>query len=146
MGFSSYNCYQVEPTDLNGLPEFLEGNREAAAVAICRDLLQAEDCPALRRLWVKTVSAVEPDMLPNGRFSVYDPRALNLLPVFEKFGSRSIVAVMGYIYELCSELNLHTLMRTWDEALDVYMSPSQPMPDPHVSVKCDHSVRKWVFE
>ncbi len=121
-----YQYHQLAPTELGKMPTAIQWGC-GQAISICRDVLQRNGYTQIRILFDETVRAVEPEMLEeNGTFVAYDVRVLRLLPDFETFGDRKLIAVLGYVGELMTDVNLHSLTSAFDEALDSYLAEMEP--------------------
>lgn len=121
-----YQYYQAAPTELGQMSTAIQWSC-ADAISICRDVLQANGLTQIRVLFDQVVREVEPDMLDeNGHFVAYNVRVMRLLPDFESFGDRRLIAVLGYVGELMTDVNLHTLVSAFDEALDDYLAQLEP--------------------
>ncbi|PZO16882.1 MAG: hypothetical protein DCF25_11855 [Leptolyngbya foveolarum] len=122
-----YQYYQLAPTELGKLPTAIQWDC-GQAISICRDVLQANGYTQIRALFDQTVREVEPEMLDEkGNFFTYNVRVLRFLPNFESFGDRKAIAVLGYIGELMTDVNLHSLTSAFDEALDEYLTTLEPL-------------------
>lgn len=121
-----HQYYQSVPTELGKMPSAIHWSCDDA-ISICRDLLQREGYTQIRAIFDQVVREVEPEMLDeNGNFVAYNIRLLRLLPDFECFGDRKLIAVLGYVGELMTDVNLHSLTSAFDEALDDYLAELEP--------------------
>jgi len=121
-----HQYYQAAPTELGQMPTVIQWSC-TEAISICRDVLQANGLTQIRALFDQVVREVEPEMLDeNGNFVAYNVRVLRFLPDFESFGDRQFVAVLGYVGELMTDVNLHTLTSAFDDALNDYLAQLEP--------------------